>query len=353
MKNFFIYMLFLTTVFAAQRTVLLEYYTATWCGPCATVSPQIKEAHNINSDKCVLALVHFSSSDPFYNPKCWDRLEWYNDNTFITGYSGATSTIQYIPTVLLDGIKNPLPYSVSNLTNEIQIRSSISTPITLNISGDNSTGKLFGTSENVGYRATITSENTLIGKDLRFIVYIIESGLDFSAPNGLQIHNKVVREILPDENGIPIDFSSGNDLSVDIEGTFETNNWNLDDLSIIGVIQDFQTGEVYQSTEISYYWLDTKDNDISIPLDFNLDNVYPNPFNPSVNIPFTIVAESPISLKVIDIIGKEVDTIIENISYSPGTHTVQWNATAFPTGTYFIKMVTPNGIKIRKAILLK
>jgi hypothetical protein len=269
------------------------------------------------------------------------RLNYYGDAGLFFGY----------PTLIVDGLKEPtFPYSVGSITNEIINRHSIQTPVTIELVGTKSTGKLLNTFDRRGYSATITSEHKIASQNLRFIIFVVETSINYNAPNGTQWQNHVARDILPNENGVPIDLSNENEMSVQIDGTFETNSdWNLENLSIVAILQDFHTREVLQATELAYgQFLGTTDNNISLPPEFTLDNVFPNPFNPNVNIPFSIQDESHISLKVINIIGEEVDTLIEDKSFSPGNYTVQWNATTFPAGTYFISMITQHGKKIKK-----
>lgn len=308
----------------------------------------IEQAWKNDSDKSILIALHSGAGgDPFYSNKIGQRLKLYSNvpNLFL-GY----------PTCYVDGLKEPpWVYTTANIKNEIESRLAIETPVTIQLSGQNTAGKVRSQTASINYTAVINSENVIQSQDLKFILFVVESGIVYAAPNGMHDHEHVVRDIVPDQNGVSIDFSDANNLSTTIQGSFDIDqSWNSENVVIVGIVQDLNTREVYQAEQITYVTLGiTEDNDTVIPTDFKIDNLYPNPFNPSVNIPFSIAAESQISLQVINIIGKEVDTLIENKYYSPGNYTIQWNATAFPAGTYFIRMITPNGNKIQKAILLK
>ncbi len=85
---------------------------------------------------------------------------------------------------------------------------------------------------------------------------------------------------------------------------------------------------------------------------FQLDQNYPNPFNPSTVIPFTIGREGIVSVKVYDMLGKEVTTIV-NKNYKPGKYSVIWDATGQPSGIYFFKLMSGSRIQTRKMIMLK
>jgi len=79
---------------------------------------------------------------------------------------------------------------------------------------------------------------------------------------------------------------------------------------------------------------------------------YPNPFNPTTNIVFELSNKSKVNLKVFDLYGREIITLL-NDYMSAGRHSVQFNGTNLSTGVYIYRMVTDNGILTRKMMLLK
>ena len=84
---------------------------------------------------------------------------------------------------------------------------------------------------------------------------------------------------------------------------------------------------------------------------------HPNPFNPTTNISFTLNQTGPASIKVYDVRGREVRTLLDR-RMSAGNHTVTWDGTdgngqALASGTYFYTMTTREGTSSRKALLLK
>ncbi len=88
------------------------------------------------------------------------------------------------------------------------------------------------------------------------------------------------------------------------------------------------------------------------PLKYALLPNYPNPFNPSTNIPFTLPENAEVSMSVYDLKGHEVAHLI-NGSMEAGHHLTQWNASKVSSGIYILKM-TSNDISItRKITVLK
>jgi plastocyanin len=88
------------------------------------------------------------------------------------------------------------------------------------------------------------------------------------------------------------------------------------------------------------------------PYVFNLKQNYPNPFNPSTSILFSVASRSFVSLKIYNVIGKEVATIVSE-ELSPGTYTRQWNANGFASGSYFCRLKAGSISEIKTLILLK
>ena len=85
-------------------------------------------------------------------------------------------------------------------------------------------------------------------------------------------------------------------------------------------------------------------NNISkeIPEGFSLGQNFPNPFNPKTVISFQLPVDSKVLIKVFDVLGREVETLV-NERLQAGTYSTQWDASAYPSGVYFCRMVVRNG----------
>ncbi len=89
-----------------------------------------------------------------------------------------------------------------------------------------------------------------------------------------------------------------------------------------------------------------------IPNRFSLGQNHPNPFNPSTTIEFSLPHSGFVSLKVLNILGQEVATLISEYK-SAGRYTHLWNADGFPSGTYFYRLQTGSSIETKKLSLIK
>jgi len=90
----------------------------------------------------------------------------------------------------------------------------------------------------------------------------------------------------------------------------------------------------------------------TLPEAFALDQNYPNPFNPSTTISFSLPHASDVSLKVFNLLGEEVATLV-NGNQAAGPHEVQFNAAGLASGVYFYKIVSGDFSQVKKMVLMK
>lgn len=83
-----------------------------------------------------------------------------------------------------------------------------------------------------------------------------------------------------------------------------------------------------------------------------LGDNYPNPFNPSTTIEYSIRQQSHVTVKIFDLLGREVAVLV-NEKKDAGTYSVQWNASAMPSGIYFYKLEAGVFSNTKKLIVLK
>jgi hypothetical protein len=107
----------------------------------------------------------------------------------------------------------------------------------------------------------------------------------------------------------------------------------------------------------TFEYSNTIEIDIAAPGTYSLNQNYPNPFNPSTKITFSLAADAQVSLKVFDVLGQEIVTLI-NQDLTAGVHTHNFDAAGLNSGIYFYKLevISNNGSNfsdIKKMTLLK
>ncbi len=93
-------------------------------------------------------------------------------------------------------------------------------------------------------------------------------------------------------------------------------------------------------------------NENIVPDKYSLGQNYPNPFNPTTKIDFTISKNDFVSIKVYDISGKEISTLV-NSQLNKGSYTVDFDATNISTGVYFYKITSGSFTETKKMLLIK
>lgn len=90
----------------------------------------------------------------------------------------------------------------------------------------------------------------------------------------------------------------------------------------------------------------------SIPIKFFLEQNYPNPFNPHTHIGYRLSASARVVLKVLDVLGREVEILVDE-HQTAGNHSLQFNAANLSSGVYFYRLQAGAFIESKKLIVLK
>jgi len=136
---------------------------------------------------------------------------------------------------------------------------------------------------------------------------------------------------------------------------FAANQWIVQDIIPSVIANPLGLGEIIirGSEKILISQTPTGNNDIQAKVnEFKLYQNYPNPFNPSTKIGFRISDFGLINLKIYDVLGREVTTLV-NEEKPAGTFEVTWNAVNVPSGVYFYQLKAGSYTATKKLLLLK
>ncbi len=112
-----------------------------------------------------------------------------------------------------------------------------------------------------------------------------------------------------------------------------------------------QSNTVYTLFTGDRYWLEQKQREY-LPENFALYPNYPNPFNSTTNIRFSLPEKQEVRLEVYDVIGRRVQVLI-NDEQPAGWHTVQFDASRLASGVYIYRMTTENNVSSHKMTIVK
>ncbi|MDP8208771.1 MAG: carboxypeptidase regulatory-like domain-containing protein [Candidatus Electryonea clarkiae] len=118
----------------------------------------------------------------------------------------------------------------------------------------------------------------------------------------------------------------------------------------------YDEGETPESNEVEVIWdiTSVSDSEFSgVPIDWALEAVYPNPFNPTVSIVIAVPQIAEVQAEIINVLGQRV-AVLQQGSLTPGYHRLNWNATNHPAGLYFLRVSSNSGFSnIRKLMYIK
>jgi len=173
-------------------------------------------------------------------------------------------------------------------------------------------------------------------KTIKFKNVVNSSGGVSGLPNtcALSCHRSI-------ENGTSPIFNTGYDASI-------TNWGEAGDLALADSLKRYYgPGGIWWNTTTG---IETNTNQIATV--FALDQNYPNPFNPETKIRFSIAKEDFVTMKVYNINGEEVETLL-NQNMTIGYYTVTFNGSNLASGIYFYRIQSSNFIQTKKMILVK
>ena len=132
--------------------------------------------------------------------------------------------------------------------------------------------------------------------------------------------------------------------------TIKQSNYSYVDKNVESGIYFYRLKQIDFNGTFSYS--NSVEINVNIPGTFSLEQNYPNPFNPTTKIAFTIPKAEKVSLKIYDVLGKEIRTLIKR-KMSRGEHEIKFNALDLPGGVYIYTLKTGSRTSSRKMILLK
>ena len=98
--------------------------------------------------------------------------------------------------------------------------------------------------------------------------------------------------------------------------------------------------------------ISTEEIEANVPEQIYLEQNFPNPFNPTTQIPFGLDVEGYVSLEVYDILGRKVQSLVSG-EHTAGHHVVTFRTGSLASGIYFYRLTTPDGVLIKRMTLIK
>jgi len=343
MNKLFLILLFTTSILTAGgKKVLIEVFTNSHCVLCPAAHSTIDNYLQSGINKANIIPIYYHTSFPYPD----DILNLHNTvdpsarNTF---YGPFSST----PKALFDGQLQGTNYS--SWGNVIDGIATQSPTIDIGLSGSISSGNA-----NVVVKLKTASSGTFSNLSVYFLAV---ENVNYTGRNGISFHKNVVRLISPSSNGKSISLTTNQEVQI-TEQIKLNQLWNSSQLGFVVFIQNQQSKTIINSEFIPYNLLnatDIHDQNDNIPTESFLAQNYPNPFNPETIIGYQLASPGYVKLKVYDILGRELATLVDQWQLS-GTYNVKFNSKSrngepLNSGIYFYRIDAGNFYETRKMIL--
>lgn len=157
---------------------------------------------------------------------------------------------------------------------------------------------------------------------------------------------EVQRKFAGDTNWIKLNFVTG------ASNSSSNKKYKFEDRNLSAGIFEYRLKQIDFNGNYHYYKLQSIVT-IGIPAKFELSQNYPNPFNPSTKINFSLPVDAQVSIKIYDMTGKEMATLVNNEFKRAGYFTIDFNASGLSSGTYFYRITAKDFIQTKKMTLVK
>jgi hypothetical protein len=325
----------------AERKVLFEEWTSSTCGPCAANNPILNAYIEGHVDTITAVKYHVGwpspGNDPMYlhNPtESYDRRYYYSVNA--------------VPWLTVDGVLNDIwPFSVSNFQVAMNTRLGVPAPLSVSVSDLRIPGDSNKATVVVNILSNLPSGNYFLR------VMAVEKKIIYTTPpgiNGETIFPEVFRKSFPNSQGTSLPTTAG---TYTYEFRYKMHPvWVDSMIYTIAFVQNDVNKEVLNSFKAIDNITGIPVNTEIIPEKYSLSQNYPNPFNPATRIKFTVPEEGSVTLKVYNMVGAEVKTLVEGV-HKAGEYNIYFDGSDFSSGVYFYTLKTDKFTATRKMILIK
>lgn len=365
MKKHFLFLILLTTIFFASnnifsgsRNLVIEFSTGTWCGFCPC-GERVADSILVRYPNTAVIGYHSGGNDPFTNfpgSAIFGMMGYQASPTACINrqnHPGNGGIYPYMSYSMWSARVTEL-YNTSPLTVvDVVIATKNYNPATRELTAVINSTALQNLTGQYKIHFIITEDN---------IVYP-QNHYEPCGPNGYDsnyVHKWIPRVITNGANGENLNSGglwSQNQLITKNFAYTLSGSWNADNCKFIAIVyRDSSLGIFASTVQQSVKTSVTGPLGIStvstIPDNYSLSQNYPNPFNPVTNIKFSIAKDGIASLKIYDIIGNEVSTLINGFMRA-GIYNAEIDGTNWSSGVYYYSLKVADFNQTKKMVLVK
>jgi hypothetical protein len=272
-----------------------------------------------------------------------------SENTARINYYQPSS--RYVPRSFVDGILDA-GFNYPMWGNFIRGRSIVDARIKIDLEGSYA-------APNGMVRVLVEATDFLSYSDLRVFVVITESGIFYNAPNGTNIHDQTMRDMIPGSSGDPVSLMSPGDTLLREYNFIVDAAWDEGNCDVVVFVQDYATKEILQAASQNILLLGVEERGAprSEIVRMGLSTGFPNPFKDRTQIQYSIPSSGHVELRVYDSAGNLVRTLLSG-DESAGIHTEYWDGRddsgrELASGVYFSRLSFKQETRVSRVSLLK
>jgi len=220
---------------SSDRIVLMELFSSTTCPGCAQADTRIKSWLNEHPESSKIHIIKY----PMWGPG--DGCFFYHENPVpVTNRVSYYERITRVPTVFVDGEYQGI--TIASWFESIDEKLTVESPLEINVNTERNNLEL-------KLEVTIqTKDGSLLPANTTLRTAIVESDIEYSAPNGSKVQDHMHRAMFPDANGVSLDSESY--LRIAYTGNLRAR-WNLDNLKVIVFVQQENEAQEILGTAIT------------------------------------------------------------------------------------------------------
>ncbi len=312
-------------------------FTNAGCGPCVNANQTLDSLYPTYGNTAGLARIHvwWPGADAIYNANTAQA------SSMVTEYG-----VNGVPAMFIDGADAGAYYNFQSVYNAaLQLKS----PLNIGLAFNDNTDELTINVNVVEMMQPI--------ENFKLYAYITEDNVYYAGANGETHHQQAMRYIYPNTTGLDVGTALGTQsfvLDTPLNGA-----WDYNLLRATVYLQDKDTGKMIQAGTDFLKNIDDGLSPVGDPVvaAHRLNANYPNPFNPSTKISFSLPRAEQVELSIYALDGKLVKTLVsENLA--EGSHEVTWtgkdaSGAAVASGAYFYRLRTDSFSETRVMTLIK
>ena len=312
-------------------------FTNAGCGPCVSANQTLDSIYPQYGNDAGLARIHvwWPGADGIYNANTAQA------SSMVTEYG-----VGGVPAMFIDGVDAG---SSTNFASLYTAGMALKSPLNIELVFNDETDELTVDVNVLEMMRPI--------QNLKLYAYITEDNVYYAGGNGETRHHQAMRYIYPNTTGLDVGTALGTQrftLDTPLNGT-----WEYDKLRATVYLQDKDTGEMIQAGTDFLSNIDDITSAVGdqVTAARHLNANYPNPFNPSTKISFSLPVTEQAELSIYSLDGKLVKTLVSE-SLASGSHEVTWtgkdaSGASVASGAYFYRLRTPSFSETRVMTLIK